>query len=64
MGGFDYRGYFVDVVVKAEDGASEQKGLCDVYQQAVGNCVYLDDLVTGQRDGRDDEYHGASVLDG
>lgn len=58
----DYRGYFVDVVIEAEDGASEQEGLCDVDQQAVSNGVYLDDLVRRKRDAADYQQHRASVL--
>ena len=39
----------VNVVVKAEDGAGQQKGLGNVHQDATGDVLFVDGLVRSKR---------------
>lgn len=51
-----------DVVVEAEDGASQEKCLGDVHQSAGSYGVNLEDLVRGNGNAADDEQHSHCVL--
>ena len=51
-----------DVVIEAEDGASEEESLGDVHQSAGGYGVNLEDLVRGNGNAADDEQHSHCVL--
>ena len=51
-----------DVVIKAEDGTSQEESLGDVHQSAGGYGVNLEDLIGGNGNAADDEQHGHCVL--
>lgn len=51
-----------DVVVEAEDGASEEESLGDVHQSAGSYGVDAEDLVTGNGNTADDEQYGHCIL--
>ena len=51
-----------DVVVEAEDGASEEESLGDVHQSAGSYGVDAEDLIAGNSNAADDEQHGHCVL--
>lgn len=51
-----------DVVIKAEDGASEEESLGDVHQSAGGYGVNLEDLIRGNGNTADDEQYSHCVL--
>ena len=51
-----------DVIIKAEDGASQEERLSDVHQSAGSYGVNLEDLIGGNGYTADDEQYGHCVL--
>ena len=51
-----------DVVIEAEDGASEEESLGDVHQSAGGHGVDAEDLIGGNGNTADDEQYGHCVV--
>lgn len=51
-----------DVVVEAEDGASQEESLGDVHQSAGGYVVDVEHLIAGNGNTADDEQYGHCVL--
>ena len=51
-----------DVLVKAEDGTSQEERLGHVVEQSCGHVFNLDDLIRHERDTAHDEQHRTGVL--
>lgn len=59
----NYRGKFLNVVVQAEDGASEQESLRDIHQGTARDIINVQNLDICKRDAADYEQHRASMRD-
>ncbi len=60
VGGFV--GYSLDVVVKAEDGASQEKSLRDVHEYAGGDIIDVDDLINSNSNTANDKQYRHCIL--
>lgn len=49
----NYRGKFLNIVVQAEDGASEQESLRDIHQGSASDIINVEDLDISKRDAAD-----------
>ena len=57
-------GELFDVVIKAEEGASEEERLGDIHEDAVSNVGEDDDLVESNGYAAHDEQHSHGLLEG
>ena len=54
----------MDVVVKAEDGTSQEEGLGDVHEYTTSDVLFVDGLVRGECDRRYYQEHCAEEFNG
>lgn len=54
----------MDVVVKAEDGTSQEERLSNVHEYTTSDVLFVDCLVRGECDGRYDQEHCAEEFYG
>lgn len=54
----------MDVVIEAEDGTSQEKGLGNVHKNTTSDVLFIDCLVGCECDRGDDQEHGAEEFYG